>query len=218
MGLSMSNETTIVHPNVVAATAIDETVSVTDVDAALEFTHHIIDTHFSTFSYNDARLQALLTISSLFLAGVTFIMTSFDMQSAMSLWLAAASAFLLVISILLCVWHVTPKMNAGIGNEINPRSAIGTSNKSKKDYERIIYKLTKEDMLRHNCNQISGLSRINTKSAIVLKISAVSIGLAVVVFVAAVTVSGLPERKKTDQQEGFSFIRIIIGKGEPSIK
>lgn len=191
----------------------DEPLSVKDIDAALSFTYHIIDTHFSTFSYTDTKLQALLTISSLFLAGGTFVMTSFDIQSGTPLILGVLAASLLIVAIMLCVWHVTPKMNSGIGNEINPRSAIGTSNRSKEEYQRIIFGLTKEEMLEHNCNQISGLSRINTKGAAVLKASSSAIGLAAVLFVASFALSGFPEKTGDARMTPLSLITINIEGG-----
>ncbi|MFB9149504.1 hypothetical protein [Roseovarius ramblicola] len=188
----------------------DDPLAVKDLNAALNFTYHIIDTHFSTFSYTDTKLQALLTISSLFLAGGTFVMRSFDIQSGAPLILGVIAAALLIVSIMLCVWHVTPKMNSGIGNEINPRSAIGTSNRSKEEYQKIIFGLTKEEMLQHNCNQISGLSRINTQGAAVLKASSSAIGLAVVLFVASFAITGLPEKVEDTQKAPVSLITINI--------
>ncbi|MGH1466170.1 MAG: hypothetical protein ACRBBQ_12505 [Cognatishimia sp.] len=187
----------------------EQSPEIDNLDDAIEFTNHIIGTHFSTFSYIDTKLQALLAISSLFLAGFTFVYASFAIESNLAVALLLVAAVVLFGSIMVCVWHVTPKLNSGIGNETNLRSAIGTSPLTKEEYHGRICNLSKADMLEMNCHQISGLSRINTSGGWALKMSSIAIGLAVVLFCAAFAVNGIPE-KQSSEGKNWSFTLISI--------
>ena len=165
-----------------------------DLDDKISFTYHIIDTHFSTFSYIDTKLQALLAVSSLFLAGATYIFTSYTILSVFSQTLFLLSGLTFILAILVCVWHIAPKMNSGIGNENNLRSAVGTSTLSKQEYHTKILSLHKNDLLRLNCYQISGLSRINSSGAIAMKTSSIAIAVGLSFFILAVVSNGIPKK------------------------
>lgn len=160
-------------------------------DARIEYTNHIINTHFNTFVYVDTKLQALLSISAFLLTASTFVYTSATIatQPALSLFIISCASQLIAVGF--CIWHVKPKMDSGVGNNRNPRSVIGTIPFTKQQYLANVRNLSKTDMLTFNCGQIYGLAHIHKRGEVAIFRAALFVSIGIAFLVCALMANGL---------------------------
>lgn len=176
-------------------------------DSRIEYTNHIINTHFNTFVYIDTKLQALLSISAFILAATTFVYTSGAISNKLSIILFTISGFCQLIAISFCLWHIKPRMDAKVGNNINPRTVVGTTPFTKTEYIKNIESLTKKNMLTFNSSQIYGLSHIHKKGAAALFRASIFNAIGIIFLVAAFILNTIPS---TDDQTSSCVAQIEI--------
>lgn len=131
---------------------------------AYDFTTDIIDKQYRSYVWNDGKVQALVAIDAALIVGIFLIQQIFYPISLVDLCLLGASFLFLIISFLVCLVHVIPRMNSKIGNESNFRTMIGISRFNKDEYYAKIIKTNLNDMVRMNCWQISGMCKNNLRS------------------------------------------------------
>jgi hypothetical protein len=148
--------------------------------ARIEYTKHIVDTHFSTFGWIDVKMQALLVIATAALAAATFSLKEISNVGLIGEITLVAAFVFLAIGMLICLVHISPTLNSGIGNENNPRSVIGTVNRNKEEYFSVVSSLLPSDMLMFNAYQISGMARINSRGQRRLAWAIRSVGMGMV--------------------------------------
>ena len=129
-----------------------------------DFTADIIDKQYRCYTWNDGKMQALVATDGALLAGIILIFQTFENISLeTSIFLFLAFTFLL-ISLVVCLVHMIPRLDSGIGNEANLRTMIGIRRFSKEQYHEQVGGVGINDMIRMNCWQIAGMCQNNMRS------------------------------------------------------
>lgn len=135
-----------------------------DLKQVFDFTVDIIDKQYRSYLWNDGKVQALVTIDTALIAGILLILQTYKSVSLLALILLGISFIVLLSSFLICLVHAIPRMNSGIGNENNLRTMVGITQYEKEEYHRQIISSDLSNMVRMNCNQISGMCKNNLRS------------------------------------------------------
>lgn len=151
-----------------------------DQEMLLTWIYDIGDKQYRSYSWNDSKVQSLLTVDAALIAGILFIFQIVSEKiniEGIPLLFFALSFILLSASLIYCLLHSIPKLDSKIGNESNLRTiiginrftiiaeALGKSNfiAREKYYESVIG-LRIEDILKMNITQIAGMSKNNHTS------------------------------------------------------
>jgi len=130
----------------------------------LAFTHDILDKQFRiTFNWNESKSNVLITINAAMIAGMFLFFQLFNNISIMLLILMGVSFLFFISSFIICLVHAKPRIDAKIGNNINPRTIICIKNFNKIEYYNKIKNLTIDQMIEFTCYQISGMTQNNIK-------------------------------------------------------
>lgn len=152
------------------------------IDKKIEYTTHIIDTHFQTFNWLDVKMQALLAIAAASLAAAAFAVKDLPGIHITESIIIIFGCFLLIAGMITSLMHLVPILDSGVGNITNPRVAIVIANIENKDaYADTILNLKKRDMLIYNCHQIYGLATICKAGQKHLKIAIYFTGIGLIV-------------------------------------
>lgn len=153
-----------------------------DQELLLAWTYDIGDKQYRSYSWNDAKVQCLLTVDAALIAGLLFVIQLVDGVGAIKiegapLLFYALSFLLLSISLIYCLLHSIPKLNSKIGNEGNLRTIIGINRfttieqtigknnfVAREKYYESVVGLGIEDLLKMNVTQIAGMSKNNNTS------------------------------------------------------
>ena len=179
-----------------------------DQDKLLEWTYVVGDKQYFLYSWNDTKVQGLLTVDGALMAGILFILQLLD--SAVTLKLTtvplviyAISFLLLAFSIIFCLIHTIPKLNSKMGHGHNLKTMIGINRfvmlqrmlGGKKHFNAEAYyfesvkMLSVDDLLESNVFQILGMNTNNVKSHAIIRkgviatiISVIAMILATIIF------------------------------------
>ena len=154
-----------------------------EMDKLLTWSYDIGDKQYRSYSWNDAKVQCLLTVDAALIAGILFILQLLNAGNGIIIEglpiILYFSAFIcLSISLILCLLHSIPKLNSKIGNEANLRTIIGISRFStiekalgkesgfiaKEEYCKSVMNLSIDDLVKMNLQQIAGMSKNNNES------------------------------------------------------
>ena len=88
-----------------------------NIDKLLEWTYMVGDKQYFLYSWNDTKVQGLLTVDAALMAGILFILQLLDSATTLKLTVLplviyAASFLLLACSIVYCLIHTIPKLNS----------------------------------------------------------------------------------------------------------
>lgn len=187
---SSENDTLTSHPIRISETQL--------VDEKLDYTQHIIDTHFHTFNWLDVKMQALLAIAAASLAAATFIIKDLKGVTIYETIPVILACVLLIIGMIISLWHLMPILDSGVGNVTNPRVAIGIVKiPDKENFHDIIRSLDKEQMLEFNCFQIYGLAKICKTGQSRLSTAIILIGSGLIIIAVTVSFWGVKNIIKT---------------------
>lgn len=141
----------------------------TQINDIIAYTNDIIDKQYRSYTWNDTKVQALITIDTALIAGILLIFQIYSSIYGLVLYIFGFSFGLLIISSLICLYHSIPQINSKIGNEDNLRTMVGIKNYTKEEYHTRILKLNLKTMVKMNCNQISGMCKNNMRSYNLIK-------------------------------------------------
>lgn len=154
----------------------------------LTFTYDIGDKQYRSYSWNDSKVQCLLTVNAALIAGILFLAqflttnTQIDIVGLPIIFFIFAF-FLLSTSLIYCLKHSIPRLNSKIGNEDNLRTIIGinrfmtieeilgkeNSFSARDKYSDIIRNMQPIAILRMNAMQIVGMAKNNNTSHKMIK-------------------------------------------------
>jgi len=179
----------------------DEETKKSNQEYLFNWTLDIIDKEYSLYSWNDEKIQSILTIDASLMVGL-FVVLQVKNLSNIKDFIVVALLFLLA-SIFICVVHSVPKLNSKIGNELNLRTMIGIktfiSNErffknskaflAKDQYLSELKEYNVQKMLEDNASQIVGLCKNNYRSHLIILIASIltMIGIASVAFMLVMT-------------------------------
>jgi hypothetical protein len=148
-------------------------VSGSNLKLVFYFTADIIDKQYRSYIWNDGKVQALVTIDGGVIAGLLVIFQIFKDIGLLAFGLLAGSFAFLLISFVVCLLHVVPRIHSGIGNQENLRTMVGITRLRKEAYHKRVTALDLGEMVRMNCWQISGMCKNNMRSHKLIKYGAV---------------------------------------------
>lgn len=187
----------------------DDNVSYLSIDDKIEYTRHIIETHFQTFNWLDVKMQALLAIAAASMAVMTFAVKDLDNSSVIGEWLLYIAGIFLFAGMVVALKHLIPTMDSGVGNNTNPKVALSISNiKHKEAYSNIINGLSKKDMLNYNCYQIYGLAKICMSGQRHIRIATLLVGTGLLMLFATIGVRKF-DNKKDEQKRLNCVVKIV---------
>jgi len=144
--------------------ASEKEISKTDLKIFLDFATDILDKQYRSYVWNDGKVQSLVTIDTALIAGVLVILQIFQRANIVALFFLACAFLSLIASFIVCLSHSIPRLNSGIGNEVNLRSMIGIVRLDKDEYLSKLMGLDLANMIKMTSWQISGMSRNNLRS------------------------------------------------------
>lgn len=160
-----------------------------------DYTLNIVDKQYRSYVWNDTKVQSLITINAALFAGLLVIRQLFGNMDIFPAILLIVSLVLQIMSLIILLIHIVPRINSKIGNELNLRTMVGitpyTKTQTKDDYLNKMLELDIEQMIKQNCYQIVGMCKNNLRSeafirkAVVLTIVSVAM---MVIMVACVFV------------------------------
>ncbi len=142
-------------------------------DEVLYYSYDVLDKQYRLYGWFDTKMQGMLAINGAAAAAITFFLTNAEylnnQASELSLYI---SLFFLVLGLLMILFHTIPKMDSGVSTEIGTRSLVHIVKLSKDEYLAKVVQSSSHDILRMNCQQISGMARNNVQSNAILRRSA----------------------------------------------
>jgi len=179
-----------------------------DQDKLLEWTYVVGDKQYFLYSWNDTKVQGLLTVDGALMAGILFILQLLDSATklkltAIPLVIYAVSFLLLACSIVYCLIHTIPKLNSKMGHGHNLKTMIGINRfvvmqrmlggkkhfNAETHYFENVRVLSVDDLLESNVFQILGMNTNNIKSHAIIRkgviatiISVIAMILATIIF------------------------------------
>ncbi len=183
-------------------------VTTDDRDKLLQWTYEVGDKQYFLYSWNDTKVAGLLTVDSILMAGILFILQLLDnkinmMLSLTALALYAISFSLLALSIIFCLIHTIPKLNSKMGHGHNLKTMIGINRfaviqkmlggkkffNAEQSYFNSVKGLSADDLLELNIYQILGMNTNNIRSHEIIRkgvqvtiISVITMILATIIF------------------------------------
>lgn len=177
-------------------------------DKLFEWTYVVGDKQYFLYSWNDTKVQGLLTVDGALMAGILFILQLLDSGTSLSLTvlpliLYAISFLLLACSIVYCLIHTIPKLNSKMGHGHNLKTMIGINRfvvmqrmfggkkyfNAESQYFKNVTAQSANDLLESNIYQILGMNTNNIKSHAIIRkgviatiISVISMILATIIF------------------------------------
>lgn len=126
-----------------------------------EFTIGILESRYALYAWCETKMQTLAAVDSILLGAVAItIGQHYKLNSGLHDTLAGATAFFLVASLAVILWHIIPLMNSGVGNDNNPRSTVVVLQyETKERYLEHVNALQIEDLITYNSNQSYGMSK-----------------------------------------------------------
>lgn len=135
---------------------------------AYDFTLSIIDKQYRSYLWNDSKIQSLITINAAIIAGILVVTQIYSSKALLYKVPLIISLGCQLISLIIALIHVVPKINSKIGNEFNLRTMVGISpyiqTKDKDEYVAKILGSNVDDFIKMNCYQIVGMCKNNLRS------------------------------------------------------
>lgn len=179
-----------------------------DRDKLLEWSYVVGDKQYFLYSWNDTKVQGLLTVDGALMAGILFILQLLDSATTLKLTagplvIYAVSFLLLACSIVFCLIHTIPKLNSKMGHGHNLKTMIGINRfvmmqkmlggkkffNAEFNYLENVKALSVDDLLESNVFQILGMNTNNIKSHAIIRkgvfatiISVIAMILATIIF------------------------------------
>lgn len=179
-----------------------------DQDRLLEWTYIVVDKQYFLYSWNDTKVQGLLTVDGALMAGILFILQLLDSATTLKLTsvpliIYAISFLLLACSIIFCLIHTIPKLNSKMGHGHNLKTMIGINRfvmmqkmlggkkhfNAEVNYFENVKVLSIDELLESNVFQILGMNTNNIRSHQIIRkgviatiISIIAMILATIIF------------------------------------
>lgn len=179
-----------------------------DAKVLFDFTADIIDKQYRCYTWNDGKMQALVATDGALLAGIILIFQIFKNISALTAIVLFLAFTFLLISLVVCLVHMIPRLDSGVGNEANLRTMIGIRRFNKEQYHVQVQNISISDMIRMNCWQIVGMCQNNMRSYRLLQkgVWLTFAGVLVLGFALPFLVTQEQQARERERQEGRQAI------------
>jgi len=155
----------------------------------------VVDKQYRLYTWNDAKVQALVTTNAALFAAVGFLYRE-CLRDALALYCLGTATAFLGASLIMCLVHVVPRITSGkTGNDPNTRTLRGIGlYKQWEDYRDAFRTSTKDGVLTDTIRQIYGMAANNLRSARIVTIGVrLTIG-GVIMVLAALSTSAFAAR------------------------
>lgn len=134
-------------------------------EESLRFLTEVIDRQWSSYTWNDGKCQALITVNSILGAGVFVSAASLNYSTVVAVLLAVAICCV-ALSLIFCLRHAIPRLASGVsGPADNLRAHTGiTAHTSFGAYEVAVRALHLEKHLELAARQAYGMAHNNIRS------------------------------------------------------
>lgn len=175
-----------------------------DQDKLLEWTYAIGDKQYFLYSWNDTKVQGLLTVDGALMAGILFILQLLDSATTLKLTVVPliiyfVSFILLSCSIVFCLIHTIPKLNSKMGHGHNLKTMIGINRfvlmqkmlggkkyfNAEVHYFENVKALSLDDLLESNVFQILGMNTNNIKSHAIIRKGVIATIISIITMIVA---------------------------------
>jgi hypothetical protein len=120
----------------------------------------LVENKYSLYVWCEEKIGQLIAVDGLLLGGLLVLLNTSGTLLGGSLLLFCCATVFLSFSLVLSLGHAIPKMNSGIGNEVNLRTVIGTEALKTEEYYKNLVGLSIEDMIWLNVCQLKGMNKI----------------------------------------------------------
>lgn len=175
----------------------EDSIDNIDKDKLLSWTYDIGDKQYRSYTWNDTKVQCLLTVDAALIAGLLFVLQLLGNKDIsfgiLPLVFYGFSFVILIYGLTCCLIHSIPRLNSKLGDGKNIRTIIGIYRYSEiqellgknffyalEKYYKDICKLKEEDLIRMNTDQIGGMAKNNITSSRIIKKSVIATILSIV--------------------------------------
>jgi hypothetical protein len=139
-----------------------------------DFTLTILDKKYDLYNWTEMKINTLISVNGILIGGslVLASRSEVDFGTAPTDYLLIGTPLaVLILSLVLCLMHIVPQMDSGIGNQgfRNLRQVAGTQLYSPHEYLDALSRLTLRDMIIQNSNQIKGMNAIIMRNQRILR-------------------------------------------------
>jgi len=126
----------------------------------LDYSLDILEKKYSLYMWCETKVQTLVTLNGLLLAGVFVIVGNIGASGLLSMSLLAITLTFLFSSLVISLWHINPLMYSGRTKLKNLRTTIGTeAYSSNQEYINEMMNLNIRKMIELDAEQIRGMNR-----------------------------------------------------------
>lgn len=151
-----------------------------------EHTLSIIDKQYRSYTWNDSKVQSLITIDAALFAGTLVIRQIFGNMNVIATTFLICAMAAQIVSLIVSLIHIIPKINSKIGNELNLRTIVGispyTKTQTKDDYLTKMCEADIHEMIKQNCYQIVGMCKNNLRSETFIRAAVILTIIGIVFF------------------------------------
>ena len=151
-----------------------------------EHTLSIIDKQYRSYTWNDSKVQSLITIDAALFAGTLVIRQIFGNMNVIATTFLICTMAAQIVSLIVSLIHIIPKINSKIGNELNLRTIVGispyTKTQTKDDYLTKMCEADIHEMIKQNCYQIVGMCKNNLRSEAFIRAAVILTIIGIVFF------------------------------------
>ena len=151
-----------------------------------EHTLSIIDKQYRSYTWNDSKVQSLITIDAALFAGTLVIRQIFGNMNVIATTFLICAMAAQIVSLIVSLIHIIPKINSKIGNELNLRTIVGispyTKTQTKDDYLTKMCEADIHEMIKQNCYQIVGMCKNNLRSETFIRAAVILTIICIVFF------------------------------------
>lgn len=151
-----------------------------------EHTLSIIDKQYRSYTWNDSKVQSLITIDAALFAGTLVIKQIFGNMNVIATTFLICAIAAQIVSLIVSLIHIIPKINSKIGNELNLRTIVGispyTKTQTKDDYLTKMCEADIHEMIKQNCYQIVGMCKNNLRSETFIRAAVILTIIGIVFF------------------------------------